>query len=542
MRPNRQRAVSLGVTAVAVSLTGSLLSDAPATAAPTSSAPRASEPSTTGSLANPDPRRKRIHAMRKGTSKTVNMNGLGDIDRPNIVTIMVDDMRADELNKPWMRRTRQLIGGQGATFTNSFAPTPLCAPARASFLTGKYIHNHGVRNVREPYGFRSFRDGNTLPVWLRKAGYNTIFLGKYINGYGRQKTRSGMPSRRYIPPGWSDWRASLDNRGTYNYFNTHIKRNRGIQSLTGKYQTNAYGGIGSNIIDRYADRNRPFYLNVSFTAPHNGGPTEPDDTKASSPARDPRTIGKFNGSTRRLPDPDGEPGNRRKPTFVSKRSKLTKADKRMAKNVYRQRAEASSSIDRQVRRLLLALRRNGELSNTYVIFTSDNGYLLGEYRRRQGKTLPYDPSLSTPLAIRGPGIPRGVKRSDPFTSVDFAPTIARMARAKIRGRVDGKSMLRVARHGDRGWNRRPVLTNTGSRNGKKALGEGIRVPGFLYSEYKSGVRRRELYDLRRDPLAHKNVINRPRYRFTKRRLAKALHNRWNCAGAKCRKPIGKYVR
>ena len=541
MPRNGQRAISLGVTALAVSLTGSLLSDASATPEPGSPSPGASNPSADESRPALDARRKRLSAMHATQRRSVDVDNLGD--RPNIVVLMTDDQRADDLNKPWMRRTRQLIANKGATFTNSFAPTPLCAPARASFLTGKYVHNHGVRGVREPYGFRSFRDHNTLPVWLYQAGYNTIFLGKYINGYGRQQTRNGTPSSGYIPPGWTDWRASLDNRGTYNYFNTYIKRNnKAPQPLTGQYQTNAYGRIGKNIIQRYASRNRPFFLNISFTAPHHGKPREPADNGLKTPARDPKTIGDFNGSTRRLPDPTGEPGNRRKPAFVSERSKLTKKQRRLAKRAYRQRAEAESSVDRQVKRIVKALRQTGELSNTYIIFTSDNGYLLGEYRRLQGKTLPYEPSLSTPLAIRGPGIPHGVKRHDPFATIDFAPTIARMAHTRAQARVDGKPMLGVARNGDRGWRRRPILTNTGARRGKPALGQGIRVKGFLYSEYRTPGRKRELYDLRRDPLAHNNVINRGRYRFTKRRLTKALHRRWHCSGAACRRPIRKYTR
>ncbi|MGH8967135.1 MAG: sulfatase/phosphatase domain-containing protein, partial [Actinomycetes bacterium] len=254
-----------------------------------------------------------------------------------------------------------------------------------------------------------------------------------------------------------------------------------------------------------------------------------------------KSIGKFDLQTRRLPDPDGEPGNRRKPAIVSGKPKLTKRAKRAALKAYRQRAEAESSIDRQVRRLIRTLRRTGELDNTYVMFTSDNGYLVAEARRVQGKTLPYDASLSTPLAIRGPGIPRGRVRRDPFTSIDFAPTIADIANAKVRAKVDGMSMLKVAHKGDRGW-RRPILTNTGARRGKKAIGQGIRVKGFLYAEYRMKGRKRELYDLRRDPHELKNLIGRKRYRFTQRRLRTALHRRWHCSGAKCRKPIKRYVR
>ncbi|UYM04366.1 sulfatase family protein [Solicola gregarius] len=530
MRRNGQRAVSLGVTALAVTMTGSLLSDAGA-AAPAPSP----DPTSSGKL---------LEGMRLHASKTVGVDGLGGMGsrRPNIVWIMTDDMRQDELGDKWMRRTRKLIARQGVTFQNSFAPTPLCAPARASFLSGKYVQNHRVRGVKDPYGFRSFRDRNTLPVWLRKSGYNTAYLGKYINGYGRQNRRNGRPSERYVPPGWSDWRASLDNHGTYNYYNTHLNRNGKRQSLAGKYQTTQYGRIGSSIIKRYAARKKPFFFNLSFTAPHHGGPREPDDRKGvKSPARAIKSIGKFDRQTRRLPDPDGEPGNRRKPAVVSKKPALTKRARNSARSAYRQRAEAGSTVDQQVKRLMGTLRRTGELDNTYVIFTSDNGYLLGEARRVQGKTLPYDASLATPLAIRGPGIPRGGVRKDPFTSIDFASTIADMAKAKVRAKVDGMSMLDVARKGDRGW-RRPILTNTGARRGKKALGQGIRVKGFLYAEYRTRGRKRELYDLNRDPHELHNLAGSRHYRFTEKRLRSALHHRWHCSGAACRKPIKKYVR
>ncbi|MGH3359008.1 MAG: sulfatase family protein [Nocardioidaceae bacterium] len=540
MRTNGQRAVTVGVAALAVTMTGSLLSEAGATA-PVPRGDAATGVSAPEPFAKAD--RKRLRADRWQDSAAVGKDHSGgDTNRPNIVVIMTDDMRRDEFHKAWMNRTRKLIANKGVTFKHSFAPTPLCAPARASFLSGEYVQNHRVRSVGSPYGFRSFRDRNTLPVWLQKAGYRTIHLGKYINGYGRQDTKGGKPSGKYIPPGWTDWRASLDNRGTYNYRNTHLNRNGKVQSLRGEYQTNAYGRIGSNIIQRYSHRDKPFFLNLSFTAPHHGGPRESDDPRGiKSPARSRKSIGDFDRATRRLPDPDGEPGNKDKPAPVSQRPKLSKRALRGAKRVYRQRAEAESSVDREVRQLIHTLRRTNELKETYVLFTSDNGYLLGEARRTQGKSLPYDPSLSTPLAIRGPGIPHGRVRTDPFTSIDFAPTIAAMANAKVRAKVDGKSMLRVARKGDQGW-KRPILTNTGARRGKKSFGQGIRVPGFLYSEYRTRGRKRELYNLRRDPHALHNLIGRQQYRFTQRRLTMILHKRQNCAGAACRKPVGKYRR
>src|SRR5690606_8079350 len=125
--------------------------------------------------------------------------------RPNLVLIMFDDMRDDDLR--FMPHTRRLVGGAGVRFVNSFSPNPLCCPARASSLTGQYSHNHRVYDVRAPYAFHSFDDRSTLATWLQKAGYATVYLGKYLNLYGEQPEPGASRGRsvRYVPPGWTDW-------------------------------------------------------------------------------------------------------------------------------------------------------------------------------------------------------------------------------------------------------------------------------------------------------------------------------------------------
>ena len=149
--------------------------------------------------------------------------------------ITVDDMREDEL--VYMPKTRALLADAGVTFENSFSPYPLCCPARSSFLTGLYTHNHEVWSHAEPWGFKVLKDADTLPVWLQQAGYDTVFLGKYLNGYGAQPAPDGSSptSTTYIPPGWSDWRGAIDggpgpdfpdkDGGTYRFFNTTLNDN-----------------------------------------------------------------------------------------------------------------------------------------------------------------------------------------------------------------------------------------------------------------------------------------------------------------------------
>src|SRR5262249_55732778 len=149
--------------------------------------------------------------------------------RPNIVVIMADDMRADDLR--WMPATRRLLGSAGATFANSFASQPLCCPSRATFLTGQYAHNTGVLGNGGPFGFHAFHDSWTLAPDLRAAGSRAPLVGKYLNGSGMTAPpgrSAGTSSRTYVPPGWTDWYGAPTVLGgplkgsVYNYRKTTV--------------------------------------------------------------------------------------------------------------------------------------------------------------------------------------------------------------------------------------------------------------------------------------------------------------------------------
>jgi arylsulfatase A-like enzyme len=494
---------------------------------------------------------------------------LGDQLRPNIVMIMADDMRDDDLR--YMPNTQRLIGDEGVRFTNTFSPQPLCCPARASFSTGMYSHNHKVWSHHEPYGFHVFNDEQTLPVWLNQVGYNTVFLGKYLNGYGWQPTRDGSESVHYVPPGWTDWRASVDggiepgpfNGGTYRYFDTTLNENGVLVPNAGRYNTSVYGGHTEQIIDGYSRSPKPFFLWASYLAPHVGRPHEPDDppavrridgqlTRLTTPARPPRVRGRFDKTILAAPGAAGEKDVTDKPFFIRSLLPANAAERRAMLNKTRQRAESLYVLDQQVKRTIDTLERTGELDNTIVAFTSDNGQFLGEHRRRSGKILPYEPSLRVPLLIRGPGIPRGEVRADPFTMIDFAPTFLAAAGAQPEDSIDGVSLLDVARHGDRGWTR-GILTETGPRHvagtvpgsetfldresgpSPTRFSQGVRTPRYLYVEHAS--REQELYDLRADPEEDTNLVDRPAMRGVVRELAQALDRLRDCVGAECTVPL-----
>lgn len=499
-----------------------------------------------------------------------------DDDRPNLLVITLDDMREDDLQ--WMPKTQRLLGRQGARFENAFAPYPLCCPSRSSFLTGKYTHNHHVWSHVAPWGFASLDDSETLPVWLQRAGYRTSFLGKYLNGYGRQPAPDGSSehSTAYVPPGWDDWQASLDgglppgdplNGGTYRYFDTSFNHNGSIEAHPGRYSTRLLGDLTAAALAEEAAQPEPFFMWVNYVAPHHGGPRESDDpgqvrrsngrtTSFVTPARPNDVKGRFDWRIKRAPGASGEADVSDKPYFIRQLVPLNKAEKRALRSVARQRAEALAVADHQVKRTVQALRSTGQLKNTVIMFTSDNGYFLGEHRIRQGKVLPYEPSLAVPLLVRGPGVPAGVVRKDPFITADFAPTLLEAAGVPSEEPFDGVSAWGVLTSGDRGWSR-GVLTDSGPRGSVTTLGEnllpvpgvtqgatrfsvGLRTARWLYVEHANG--ERELYDMRHDPGQLDSVAGRPWYARTQAVLSAELQRLRDCRAAACSAPMPAALR
>ena len=173
--------------------------------------------------------------------------------RPNIIVVMADDMRTDDLR--FMPSVRRLLVGRGLNFRNSFSPYPLCCPARASFLTGRYAHNHHVYSHAKPYGFQSFDDHATIATALQQSGYQTGFVGKYLNGYGAERSLvTGGPSFRYVPAGWTDWygiASALRDKKDWQGLLEHTTLWTDAEPNAGSawaFQSIAYDGLG-----RYAD-------------------------------------------------------------------------------------------------------------------------------------------------------------------------------------------------------------------------------------------------------------------------------------------------
>lgn len=485
--------------------------------------------------------------------------------RPNVLVIETDDMRVDELR--WMPNVRRLLQRKGLTFENSFAPYPLCCPSRASFLTGRYAHNHGVFSHLEPYGFASFRDRRTLATVLQRAGYRTGLVGKYLNGYGEQPLRgTGTPSLEYVPPGWDQWYAGSDHvwqlgepfrGGTYNYFDLVQNQNGRIVASPGRYSTDVMAEQTRGLIRRFGRRPAPWFIWWNPVAPHHGGPVEHDDPRPSwrsdghvtswaTPARPDWVKGRFDalithGGGTATGEPAGEDVTD-KPAYLRKLPPFSEDERDALTEVTRQRAESLFVLDVQIGRTVSELSRSGQLANTVIAFTSDNGYYLGEHRKRHGKINLHEPSLRVPLIVSGPGVPQG-RRFDPVSTIDLAPTIAAYAGTRMR-RADGMDLAPLVAAGDRGWDRAVVTEGmmpearylARKRLGKVALNtRGLRLGRWKLTRYSTG--ETELYDLANDPLEQSNLARRPRHAGTLRDLRRLYRRYADCRGAQCRAAV-----
>jgi N-acetylglucosamine-6-sulfatase len=204
---------------------------------------------------------------------------------------------------------------------------------------------------------------------------------------------------------------------------------------------------------------------------------------------------------------------------------------------YRQRLESLLAVDEGVERIIDALRESGELENTLVIFTSDNGFFHGEHRIWSGKAQVYEPAIRVPLLMRGPGITPGRRPSRIAGNVDLAPTILEAAGLPPRLELDGRSLLPLARGPVPRW-RDYLLLEGGDRLGLDY--DGIRTPRYVYAEHRAGAR--ELYDLRLDPYQLRSVHNSPAYAAVRAELERRLANLRICAGPSCHAAAGSLPR
>jgi N-acetylglucosamine-6-sulfatase len=441
----------------------------------------------------------------------------GSGPRPNVVVVMTDDQRGTDLEP--MRKLRRHVADQGATFRNFYATFPLCCPSRATFLTGQYAHNHGVLDNQPPFGYQAFRnERRTLPIAMDAAGYRTGYIGKYLNGYGNDETAGD------IPFGWDDWQGITDG-GPYNYTLNENGSFVRYGDAARDYQTDVFAQKATDFIRESAPRAAPFFLTVAPQAPH-------ASAHAVEPA--PRHKGDFAGEPFPKSPSFNEGDVNDKPSFVRNKPLLTAAQERRLGKQYRARLEALLAVDDAIGKIVNALRNEGELDNTMLVFTSDNGLMLGEHRLVKKRRL-YEESARVPLMMRGPGIPGDVNRRQITGNVDLAPTILDVANAQALRPPDGRSLITLAKDGDTGALRSILLENGPDSSESTA----VRSPSHLYAEHGRGQRtQKELYNMNADrhQLESRHVggpFETSDSAEVQQELRRKLLQLEDCAGASC---------
>lgn len=449
---------------------------------------------------------------------------------PNIILITTDDQNLDELR--WMPKSRRLLGGHGVTFTRALSPAPVCCPARAEIVTGQLGQNNGVRENTGPHGgYHALRGKqNTLALWLRRAGYRTAMIGKYLNGYTRADGR---------PKGWTIWNASV--QGLYSYTATTFLGN-GHRRTFHRNVTPVISDFTARTIRRFAARGGPFFIWASHVAPHDrytGTDTEGDArwrrplptarhrhvlTHVRAPVLDKPSFNTAGGpdepyaGLRRTLRPDGVQG------------------------LFTTRLQSLQDVDDAVARVIDVLRDTGELDHTYVVLASDNGVLLGEHRLL-GKNKLYDEDLAVPLLVRVPA-PAGAIRSDlPVTMTDLAPTFVELAGARAGRVMDGRSFAGVLAGRRVPW-RDTQLIQTGSTRRTSPDGwefRGVWTPRYTLMRRVHGAGA-YLYDRRANPYETRSVAGVPRYHAVLVALLRRLRALEDCAGASCNRRFGALPR
>lgn len=481
--------------------------------------------------------------------------------RPNVVLFLTDDL--DVSLMPYMPNVTRLIRDQGAELTNFYVEQSSCCPSRASILSGRYAHNHGViGNVWPEGGYDRWKEteqDDALPVWLEQAGYRSAMLGKYFNEYpyhpgSHLSDEEKAELRAYVPPGWDAWASPVQGNA---YAQDHYKLNVDGEVDTEFREDYLDSWLGERALslvdgaDGFDFAGGGQFLYYASYSPHTPYASPPELDQRFRRVTYPRT-------------PDfGEADVSDKFGLTRGRPALSPAAVATIDETFRKRVRSVQVLDANVAALVQALEEQDALDDTYIIFTSDNGYHMGNHRREIGKYTQFQTDVRVPFYVRGPGIAPGSTYDDVAGNIDIAPTVAEMTGATAPADVDGLSLLPRLQGGPELTRKFLLLgraltpTNTTAANGLEEVPEAF-VPSDRSSElndftgvtngrYKliryTHLPHEELYDLRKDPYELENLLRdgRASYRGMSAQgreavdtLRAALDRLVTCVGAGCR--------
>ena len=442
-------------------------------------------------------------------------------ERPNIVFILTDDQPKSTLR--YMPNVQSRLKVEGRTFANAFNVYPLCCPSRAIIQRGQYAHNTGIFGNEPNHGGgyevfdRLEREQSTMATWIQDdADYYTGYFGKYMNGF------SGPP-----PPGWDVW-------GTPTVSSDPMVA--ATVSTTGELTDAQIADQAMLFARERTPHEQPFFMQLGFHAPHVPNAWEPQYDGQFDGKKVPRTPSFDEADVSDKPRYIRED---KPPLADQKNPRVDDACLALTNSLeqndcqYPRQLRALQTVDRFVADLTGYLASQGELSNTYIVYYTDNGNHWGEHRLDYGKLTPYETDANFPLLIRGPGVPQGTTSKLLVGNHDIAPTFARVARASVPSFVDGRSFLRIADadptndtawrtalYVERRWDASWDLPDKSSPQYVPPY-EGVRKQSRVYVRYRddpwtSGFDPgfKEFYDLGADPhqlrnLAHYQEVPQP---------------------------------
>lgn len=442
--------------------------------------------------------------MSKAQAQTVT----ADYAKPNIVFILADDMRKDDLK--YMPKTKALLQRRGMTFQNAFVSNALCCPSRATIMRGQYSHNTHVwtnQNSAEG-GWQAYNasgdENDNVATRLHDAGYQTALIGKYLNGYH---------NTTYRPPGWSKWFATFDGTGgSFRYFDYDINDDGTIKhygTSESDYKTDVLSRETEAFISDSVSQSKPFFAYVAPIAPHLPSRPAPRDAHTYDGLKAPR-LSSFDEAV----VSDKPPWIRQLPNLTP--DQIAAIDKR-----HEYRVESLQAVDDLVEGVVDTLNGTGAMGNTYVFFTSDNGWHHGEHRILKEKGRPYEEDIHLPLLVRGPGVAANSTTNKMALNTDYLPTFMDFAcspdptlcetlKAQKNWYVpDGRSLRPVLERNASAWRNAMLLEAAAAHGAPTSYGirmvDSSTTTKGKYVEYEGP--ERELYDLRADPNELTNIYD-----------------------------------
>jgi N-acetylglucosamine-6-sulfatase len=420
---------------------------------------------------------------------------------PNFIHICVDDLRSSNVDPQIMPILSKIFVDPSLKFANHSVPFTLCTPSRVSILTGQEAHNHGVLKDHAPGGYAGYRplEGNSLPVWLTNAGYYVGHVGKFINEYD-------IVAPDHVPPGYADWRAMSCPFENYTNF-TLNENGTQVSYDNGEYTTDVFV---QKVLDFIATAPQPFALFFWPNCCH----------WPSTPAA--QDAGSFANVQMPISPSFNEANVSDKPRYVRKLPLLSRKQIGNVEYKWRTRAECLQSLDRGIKTIMDALQTADLLSDTHIMFTSDNGLVDGEHRIQKAKDVLYEEGVTVPMLWLQPsGYNQTCKQ--PVSNIDTTAAVVELSGATARRVLDGLSLTPLLADVDAPW-KTAALVESGKTN-------GICTGNYRYIEWSNGDK--ELYDMTSDPYQLENKQGQSAYKDIQESCATALASLEVCAGGNC---------